>query len=253
MLRWAQLTSLTLEDLSTHTSETFTSDTVLEVLSRCPALQTCRLNVVEWGISSPVAASIVECPCLISLHLVCSGNLATLLRRIFKFLLVPQLRRFGFEGANPDLNTDSDSDFPSFLAASKDPTMCRLEITLAWDIAVSDDLLTLLTSSDVISPFCPALRELVIKQCRSSDDALMHCLKSRLSSEFCERLEDVEVWFAREMQFDILPGLQDFVDAGVRIALYYYPPQADSQFSPWLGLEEARLQLALEGARRSSP
>ncbi|KAJ7762549.1 hypothetical protein B0H16DRAFT_1529184 [Mycena metata] len=258
-LRWAELTSLTLEDLSPHPFDLFTGDSVLKLLSHCPALETCRLSVVDWRTHSPTATSIVECPCLTSLHLVCTGDPAASLQRIFKLLLVPRLRHFALEGTNP---FDIDSDSPYFLAGLKEleslsihssvlhppalfsilrslpPTVHRLEITLSWDSAVSNDILALLTPSDAISPFCPALRELVIKQCTISDEALLHCVKSRLASGFCERLEDVQVWFAREMQFDILPSLQDFVDAGVRIALCYYPPRMGSEFSPWLGLEE---------------
>ncbi|KAJ7762521.1 hypothetical protein B0H16DRAFT_1688121 [Mycena metata] len=191
-------------------------DSVLKLLSHCPALQTCRLSVVEWRPSSPVATSVVECPCLTSLYLMCSGDPAAVLQRIFGFLLVPQLRHFEFEGqATPDSNFDS--DFSSFHAGSKEleslsihssvlqrpafftllrglpPTMRRLEITVSWDFTVSNDILTLLAPIDMISPLCPALREFVIKQCSSSDEALMHCLKSRLASKFCERLEDINI------------------------------------------------------------
>ncbi|KAJ7762539.1 hypothetical protein B0H16DRAFT_1311558, partial [Mycena metata] len=182
-LRWAELTSLALHDPSPHPLDPFTGDSVLKLLSHCPALQT-RLSVVEWRPSSPVVTSVVECPCLTSLHLVCSGDPAAILHQIFKFLLVPQLRHFEFEGqATLDLN--SDSDFSSFHAGLKEleslsihssvlyrpaffsllrglpPTMRRLEITVSWDFTVSNDVLTLLAPIDMISPLCP---ELVIKQ-----------------------------------------------------------------------------------------
>ncbi|KAJ7022051.1 hypothetical protein C8F04DRAFT_1139261 [Mycena alexandri] len=269
-VRWNILTSLTLEDFSLNPP--FTSGRALEVLSRCPELQTCRFNIVDWGTGGPVVGSIVECPSLNSLHLTCSGNPAAILRRIFEFLVVAQLKHLGIQGhGNPDSDSDSDTNFPAFHAASKEfesfsihstvlprqaffavlrslpPTLRRLELTLSSDFAVSDGVLALLTPSEdaVVSPFCPASRELVMKHCSSSNDALMHCIKSRMSAVSYESLEQVKVWFTREMPSDILPDLRDLVDAGLRIALYYHPSRARArtQFSPWLGLEVAHPNL----------
>jgi hypothetical protein len=116
--------------------------------------------------------------------------------------------------------------------------MRRLEITCSWtaEISFDDDTLAILTPSHDLSPRCPALQELIMKDYSTiSDEALRSFIDGRMSSEFCSPLDRVEVQFGREMQFDILPGLRQFTDAGLRVALEYYAPDP-SQFSPWQGL-----------------
>jgi hypothetical protein len=116
--------------------------------------------------------------------------------------------------------------------------MRRLEITCLWtaEISFDDDTLAILTPSHDLSPRCPALQELIMKDHSTiSDEALRSFIDGRMSSEFCSPLDRVEVQFGREMQFDILPGLRQFTDAGLRVALEYYAPDP-SRFSPWQGL-----------------
>jgi hypothetical protein len=138
-----------------------------------------------------------------------------------------------------DISTDTFSTASlADLLRALPPTMRRLEITCVWaaEISFNDDTFAILTPSHDPSPCCPALQELTIKECYViSDEALRSFIDGRMRSELCSPLERVEVQFGRERQFDILPDLQQFTDAGLRVALEY-PAPSPSQFSPWQGL-----------------
>jgi hypothetical protein len=267
-LRWSQLTSLSLEDLVWNSPTTLTSDTALQILSQCPELRICHLTVLDmddWNGESPVIGSIVQCPLLHTLHLVCRGVPAFTLLHMFCRLSLPELRQFQLRGYSSS-ESQSIASFSSFLEASTrlesldistdtfskvslvgllrrlPPSIQRLKIIYTWvppgtDITFDDDILAILTPShDLPSPCCPTLRELIIRHSIAvSDVALLRFITARMTAESCTPLERVDASFGREMQIDILPSLRQFTDAGFRIGLKY-PPSRPSCFSPWLGL-----------------
>jgi hypothetical protein len=117
------------------------------------------------------------------------------------------------------------------------PTVKRLHLGNMWQPAgivaatLDDDVLR--ASPDHPS-FCPALQELEISHCRNvSDEALLHFIISRIP-----KLKRVDVKFDRERQIDILPGLESFVDDGLKVSITHIPPPPQ-QFSPWQGLPDA--------------
>ncbi|KAJ7937449.1 hypothetical protein B0H13DRAFT_2418564, partial [Mycena leptocephala] len=260
-LRWSQLTSLSLEERDWNSLSPLTGDKAVQILSLCPALRTCRLAVVDTEgpyVENPGVASIAECPQLNAMYLCCRGSPDLTLPEMFRRLSLPKLRQLvlrGYGRSEPhiglsfravwmrleslDISTDTFSRASlADLLNSLPPTMRRLDITCVWtaEISFDDDTFAILTPSHDRSPCCPALQELTIKQCYViSDEALWSFIDGRMSSEFCSPLERVEVRFGREMQFDILPGLRQFMDAGLHVALEYAAP-SPSQFSPWQGL-----------------
>ncbi|KAJ7860345.1 hypothetical protein B0H13DRAFT_2073998 [Mycena leptocephala] len=245
-LQWSQLTSLSLEDLIWSSRIGLTSDRVLEILSRCPQLQTCHLAVFDdENVGNTVGGSIIECPLLNSMSLSCRSILASTLP-LFSRLSLSELQQFKLRAYSGSAS-QSMSSFSSFLAVSTrlerldistEPfskaslmdllrrlpqTIRRLDFTCGWatvgvQFPFDDDILAALTPShDVPSPCCPSLRELYIRQCVTvSDAALLRLIKARMTAESCSPLEHVEVRFSR----------------------LEYPASGPSQFSPWLGLND---------------
>ncbi|KAJ6594652.1 hypothetical protein B0H19DRAFT_1009675 [Mycena capillaripes] len=267
-LRWSQLTVLSLEDLIWDSPIGLPSDTALQILSQCPELQTCRLFVLDDLIAESAGVdSIIECPHLTTFYLSCRGNSAYTLQQMFRRLSLPELRHVELRGyTNPesenatsfatflsvatrleslDISTDTFSNASlTTLLRGLPPTMQRLEITHGWhtesiEAPLNDAILALLTPShDLPSPCCPALRELLLRQCISiSDAALLRLIEARMTADSCSTLERVEASFIRQRHDDILPSLQRFIDTGLRIVLVHVPPRP-SQSSPWLGLPE---------------
>ncbi|KAJ7782578.1 hypothetical protein DFH07DRAFT_791200 [Mycena maculata] len=264
-IRWDQLTTLALGlAYGPDHQMTFTSRRAQQILSRCPELRICRLSVCDFSDEEDLGGTIIECPLLNTLELSCIGIPAITLRRMFNRLSLPELRHFKLRG-------DSDPDSPhllsfsSFLAVSTrlesvdiwtntfsgaslvellrglPPTIVRLNITHIWagPITLDEDILVILTASDNLPPCCPALRELLLSQCRDlSDAALMRFINCRMTSESCSPLERVEAEFMRESELDLPARLRPFMDAGLILSLKYAPP-ADVPYSPWLGLDDA--------------
>jgi hypothetical protein len=275
-LRWNQLTALSLQNLGWDSSIALTSDRAVQILSQCHELRTCQLAVVDFDdghVESRAVGAIIECPLLHKMYLVCGGTPAITLHRMFGRLRFPELRAFGLRGFSGPESYNRLS-FSSFLAISTrleslalltdtfskesladllrglPPTMQRLEITDAnasqprWarpdaQDPLDDDLLGLLTPShDLPTICCPALREFIIPQCDTVSDAtLLRFITARMTSESCSPLERVDVLFSRQREFDIFPSIQQFIDAGLRVALKYPAPVlTPPDISPWQGL-----------------
>ncbi|KAJ6507344.1 hypothetical protein C8R47DRAFT_1005702 [Mycena vitilis] len=251
-LRWAQLTVLSVMDTAP-----LGGAQVLELLSRCPKLQTCKLPIQDSA-EGLLADMRVECASMHSLQLRCSHIApGSLLRR----LSLPSLQKLELYGA-ADPQTHSElivNSLVSFLASSMrlecieidaclfskslliqvlrglPPTLRRLRVWepmhFSEEALVDDDFMATLTSSPAI--LCPVLQEVVIPCGRNmSDDALLRFILSRVPI-----LRLIEIKFDRPMQpdFDILSSLQPSVEAGLQAKLHYirYPPP---KFSPWQGL-----------------
>jgi hypothetical protein len=242
---------------------------VLEILARCPKLQTCKLLV--HGPPEGETLFPVPCPCLRALALVCVGTPLYTAGVLLGRLVAPALRDFKLGGlieqpsvfsAEPlvrafaplehlecvsiDTNTFSKAFLKDFLRGLP-RTVRRLEATEPmhmWrpslaEAALDDEVLAVLDERPVLpegTTHCPALEELVIHHCRKvSDEALLRFVLSRAPT-----LRRVDVAFDREREADIMPRLAPFVEAGGKVAMTYItiPPP---QFSPWMGLPDAPL------------
>ncbi|KAJ6458879.1 hypothetical protein C8R47DRAFT_1081544 [Mycena vitilis] len=253
-VRWNQLASLSLGDLDWNSLNTLSTDRALQILSQCPVLTSCRLvlNDNDEDMGNDAVAFIV--------------SPVSTLSRMFRRLSVHGLRKFVLRGFSAP-ETHNTLSFSSFLAAvtqleildiSTDtfskasliellrglPTIQRLEVQHAWlpgvELPFDEDILDILTPSrDESSYCCPALRELVMRQCMTSvsDAALLRLIDARMRVDSCSSLTRVDVAFWRERQVDILPDLRQFQDRGFHVSLQYHSEQP-SGFSPWLGLEE---------------
>ncbi|KAJ7252121.1 hypothetical protein B0H12DRAFT_1118592 [Mycena haematopus] len=261
-LRWDQLTTLSLMGGAWGIGHTQSCQTVLDLLSRCPKLETCKILVHDPP-EVHLPDSIIECPVLHTFNLQSIGAPASTCGRLLSRLSLPRLRDFTMRGQaelGDVISADSlarslsastrleaitiDSD--SFSKASLmdficglPPTIQRLHITdrfHTWsptDGALDDDVLGVLTASQDRPTHCPALKKFVMLHCRKiSDEALRNFIISRVPT-----LEVVDVMFDREQQVDILPSLKSFVEAGLAPSITHIsvtPPQ----FSPWQGLPD---------------
>ncbi|KAJ6490235.1 hypothetical protein C8R47DRAFT_1123877 [Mycena vitilis] len=267
-VRWSQLASLSLKDASWNSPDPLTTGRALHILSRCPVLTSCRMAVYDndESMENPVTGPIVECPHLGAMDLSCASNAASTFPRMFRRLVVPGLRKFVFRGySNPETHSSLSISFflatvtrletldistDTFSKASLTellrglPTIRRLQVQHTWaspgrELAFEDDILDLLTPPhDHPSPCCPALQELIMRQCSAvSDAALLRLINARMTAASCSPLKRVDVEFCRERQVDILPDLRQFQDTGFHISLQYLSVNSSELFSPWIGLD----------------
>ncbi|KAJ7441753.1 hypothetical protein FB451DRAFT_96336 [Mycena latifolia] len=253
-LRWGSLINLSITDTQ-NIEDCLTSETALQILSRCPQLRTCRLlvhdppDIISSGFEEPV----LELSFLHTLDLGC--NTFQTVYRLFGWVSFPQLRNLKLRGMSDDENMP----YVRFLATA--PLIEKLEISNVWfsnpflasflrelpptlrelkisvdpsfDNASFDDefLESLSPSVDFPTPCCPGLQALEIQYSSAiSDAALLRFLESRT-------LKRVVICFHRAMELDIRPELQPLVQNGLHLALMYNPPV--QSFSPWEGLPDA--------------
>ncbi|KAJ7441692.1 hypothetical protein FB451DRAFT_117073 [Mycena latifolia] len=263
-LHWGSLINLSITD--TGIDGFLTSETALQILSRCPQLRTCRLHVdgLPDIVSSRLKEPVLELSFLHTLDLSCD-NFQTVCR-LFGWISFPQLRNLKLRGTSNDGNMPyvrflatapliekleiSNGWFSKLFLASclRDlpPTLCELKISVdpgsdLDDASFDDEFLESLSPSvDFPTPCCPGLQALEI-QCSGaiSDKALLRFLKSRT-------LKRVVICFERAMELDIRPDLQPLVQNGLHLALTYntYNPPVRfnspvRSFSPWEGLPDA--------------
>ncbi|KAJ7933926.1 hypothetical protein B0H13DRAFT_1700784 [Mycena leptocephala] len=272
-LRWDQLTTLSLLGPTWGGGHAQTSEVILELLSKCPKLQTCELLVHDPP-EGYLPGFILECPVLRTFHLHGVGSTLYTSARLLSRLSLPDLRDFALHGPMgpygptepPGSASTVDSLVSSLVPSTRlesigidsdlfskyslmdflrglPPTVRSLHITdmtHTWrphgvDVeALDDDVLATLGVSPNHPKICPALQELVIHNCRIlSDDALRRFIISRIPA-----LTRVEVNFARERQVDILPALQSLVDDDLKLSITHISPPP-LQFSPWQGLPDA--------------
>ncbi|KAJ7442982.1 hypothetical protein FB451DRAFT_1105393 [Mycena latifolia] len=249
-LRWGGLVHLSFTKTRPTPTEVFlTSETALEILSRCPQLRTCCLfihdpdDIVSSGLENPI----LELSFLHTLDLACGTVQAVC--RLFGWVSFPQLRNLKLRGVSENENMP----YVRFLATA--PLIERLEIIHGWlsklflasflrdlppnlhELHISmesfdDEILESFSPSvDLPTPCCPGLQALEIQYaCTISDNALLRFLKSRT-------LKRVVIRFDRAMELDILPQLQSLMQNGLHLALTYTPPR--QSFSPWEGLPDA--------------
>ncbi|KAF7366455.1 hypothetical protein MSAN_00902500 [Mycena sanguinolenta] len=260
-LRWNQLTALSLMGPAAwglvHAQ---TCHVVLDILSRCPKIETCKL-LVQGPPEGDLPHSIVECPCLHTVELMCVGNPLLTAGIVLTRLSLPELRDFKLSGLGELVSVFAGESLVSSLAASArlerisihsntfskpflhdflrglPPTIRYLHITEPvhmWrpsmvEAPLDDEVFGALNAS-----YFPALEELAIHSCRMvSDEALLQFILSRATT-----LKLVDIKFDREREVDIYPHLEPFLEAGGKASITYItliPPQ----FSPWMGLPDA--------------
>ncbi|KAJ6594565.1 hypothetical protein B0H19DRAFT_1056835 [Mycena capillaripes] len=259
-LRWNQLTALSLMGSAWGLSGVHTCQAILEILSKCPKLQTCKMQLQDSPES--LSAHIIECPLLRTLILQCTGDPLQTSCHLLSRLSLPDLRDFTLRGQGGSQALPEDSFVSSLLASTHlesisietptfstsslvnflrgiSPSVRRLRIMAQSDPwgpthgGFDNDILDALTVSPDRPTLCPALQELLMPQCRKvSDEALLRCILSRMPT-----LRRVEANFDREKEIDILPSLQPFVETGLQTTITYIPPP-QLQFSPWQGLPD---------------
>ncbi|KAJ6580844.1 hypothetical protein B0H19DRAFT_1112589 [Mycena capillaripes] len=259
-LHWHGLTDLTIDSSTSETS--ITNEMVLQILSRCPKLRSCKLVVYDNTTAEiPSPHPTVQLQFLHTLELYFGGVVSTILY-LLDHLSLPELHTFilhghadsqssfslapflrfwtHLESLNIDSNTfskstllDSLRNLPSSLRrlSIRDPPYRGQGSELA---SLDDDALVVLASC------CPALKTLHIDYCAAiSDPALLQFITERMSGEPRTRLSRVHVRFDRQLTLDILPSLQPFIETGLDISVIYPLPRPHSTvtpFSPWSGL-----------------
>ncbi|KAF7366550.1 F-box domain-containing protein [Mycena sanguinolenta] len=267
-LRWSQLTAISFVHMGPAWSlgHSQTRQVILDILSRCPKLQSCKL-LVQGPPEGDLPHSNIECPCLHTLELMCDGAPLLTAGSVLTHLSLPELRDFKLSGLGELLSVFAGESLVSSLAASVrlerisihsntfsksslhdflrglPSTIRYLHITEPlhiWrpsivEVALDDEVFAALNAT-----CCPALEELVINSCRKvSDEVLLRFILSRVAT-----LKLVDIKFDREREVDILPHLEPFLEAGGKASITYItliPPR----FSPWMGLPDAPPPLVL--------
>ncbi|KAK7018872.1 hypothetical protein R3P38DRAFT_2978800, partial [Favolaschia claudopus] len=263
-LRWNALTHLSLKPSSWNFQQVLTCETALDILSKCHALRRCQLliqGVSEFQVS-PTDVT-VQSSLLRVLELECHKTpirTSGYLLNHFSHLELEEFSLLGFEDwEDPDNIQDLTSAlvrcpqlrsvviqgdvlskfFLADLIRGLPSTVQRLKMfgVRGWeDDSLDNGVLQVLEASADRPVECPGLRQLILEGAHLiTDDALLHFTVSRSPT-----LRLLDVTFSRERQVDILPNLQQFIDAGLEISLRY-PPQkpAFPQFSPWQGLPDS--------------
>ncbi|KAJ6594656.1 hypothetical protein B0H19DRAFT_1096334 [Mycena capillaripes] len=253
-VHWDRLTDLTVDGRAWETL--LTSDMVVQTLSRCPELRSCKLAVSD---RDPQLLHSVELPFLHTLELD-SGSSATV-PRLLERLSLPGLRNFILHGYADHEGPFSLAPFfdswrlesltihsnsfsrTSLLDTLKNlpPTLRRLSILDVVhgggsELASLDD-----EALVVLAPRCPILETLHISYCAAiSDAALLQFITAKMKGEYRATLRRVQVRFQRQMTLDILPSLAPFIEAGLDVSITYFPLQTTpTPFSPWQGLADA--------------
>ncbi|KAF8133058.1 hypothetical protein K438DRAFT_1998336 [Mycena galopus ATCC 62051] len=217
-LRWDQLVSLCITGDGWAYPLGITSDMALAIFSRCPHLHNCRLLVNDESAVEIPHGTILELPCLRWLHIVSANIPVNRQRGLFSRLLLPELWHLGLHlihgfGASGNIQ----SFFPLF-------TICpRLESAqLNFEIFDKQSLMDLLRTLPPIIQRCPLLRELQLNSCYAlSDQALLLFIIARMAVK-PPTLRRVQVNFTREIQSDIRPDIQPFLDAGLELDATYF-------------------------------
>ncbi|KAJ7253522.1 hypothetical protein C8J57DRAFT_626003 [Mycena rebaudengoi] len=194
----------------------------------------------------------------------------------FEGLRIPALKRFAYRGPKYDGNLPFTSLFSvvnsvesvvidiSGLTADafthcfeRLPSLkrLRLESGQAYDPWSKQGLQTIdnqnptMTINDIfrlLSPslkaphecLCPSLQRIESVRCEPlSDDVVLNFILLR--KEVDHAVNHVAVIFTRQMEFNILPYLKEYIAEGLYISLEYPPPPARVPYSPWEGLEQS--------------
>ncbi|KAJ6493817.1 hypothetical protein DFH09DRAFT_1206939 [Mycena vulgaris] len=268
-LRWDQLTELSFLGPPGAAKSSISSAVALQTISKCPALRSYKLRLVDDP-NAQIQANhpIVEHLSLQTLELYCVGDAAPISKALLGRLALPQLRNFALRGhtTGPEGMTNVHDVLPlsSFLVSSTRleyfqldthglskpalleiipslaPTVKQLQlfaVTHGWeDPAAScfdDEILSVLTPTTGLSPCCPVLQDLYLYCSMVSDAAVLRFITARMAAPTLKR---VVIQFHREMEHDILPDLQPFIESGLDVSITHYAPPSSFILSPWQGL-----------------
>ncbi|KAF7370257.1 hypothetical protein MSAN_00656800 [Mycena sanguinolenta] len=227
---------------------------ILDILARCSRLQTCKVGVVEHE-GEHLQDSIVECLSLHSIEVWCYSSPLDNSGHLLSRLSVPNLQDFTLGGAAVPSNSISllsslatcthlqsisitcemfySHELVDFLRGLP-PTLQCLCIDHQWhpgplSSLLDDNFFVTLETLAVL----PALEELIMVNNRElSDEALLRFIISRMPT-----LRRVDIKFDREMQVDILPSLESFLESGAQVSLTYTTDFC-YDVSPYLGLPD---------------
>ncbi|KAJ7633450.1 hypothetical protein DFH06DRAFT_1337310 [Mycena polygramma] len=245
-LLWSQLTDLTIAGCPSW-GNSLTSGTLLQLLTKCPQLRSCKLPVSDGqgrkatG-NTQLLNPTVELPLLHTLEL--NFNTASM---VINHLSLPQLRKFSLRGRadaqNPfslapllascvrleELSIERNTFRKSTLLdrlRSLPPTLRRLTIfdAVAGMVpgprflpVLDDDALT------VLAQCCPALETFDLIHCTLiSDAAFLQFIVAMMTGRSRPTLTRVDVDFTRFMTFDILPSLAPFIEQGLGVSVRYW-------------------------------
>ncbi|KAJ6493852.1 hypothetical protein DFH09DRAFT_1104393 [Mycena vulgaris] len=261
-LRWSQLTALSITAPPWTITASMTSETILNAISRCPALRKCK-QMVNDGPSAEIQSvhPIREFPFLHTFELHCVSSVASTFKLLLDRLSLPKLQKFTLHGHNAEAALPMETHDPSplnnfFMTSTRleslridtdtftkssllefirrlPPSMQHLRIqdtSRGWPAlltpSLDDEVLAVLTPSPGLPPpHCPRLKTIFVDYCDSiSDAALLRFITARLAPI--------------ESQLDILPSLQPLIQSGLDVSITHLSP-VSSHFSPWLGLSDA--------------
>ncbi|KAK7006029.1 hypothetical protein R3P38DRAFT_3041045 [Favolaschia claudopus] len=263
-LRWNTLTHLSLKPSSWNTQQNLTCETALDILSKCHALRRCQLliqGVAEFQVL-PTDVTI-QSSLLRVFELECYKTPIRTSEYLLNHFSHLELEEFSLVGSADWEDPDNIQDLTSALVRCPQlrsvviqgdvfsrifladlirglpSTVQRLKMfcVRGWDDdSLDNDVLQVLEACADRPVGCPGLRQLILQGVHLiTDDALLHFTVSRSPT-----LRLLDVTFSRERQVDILPNLQQFINAGLEISLRYPPREpAFPQFSPWQGLSDS--------------
>ncbi|KAJ7731304.1 hypothetical protein DFH07DRAFT_847384 [Mycena maculata] len=256
-LHWIQLRSISISE--TWNGETSvpptTSETVLQLLSQCPELRSCRFWIQDDPENhSRAPIHVIEHPLLETFEIECGGDVPSVIHHLFSSLSLPGLRHLKIRGYCDSGTTLSQSPFPIF-PATLDTFDINIEAFPRPSLGevfrgLPDTLRTVRIQdlpphhspvdlrADTLTFLPPGLQELEIRVCSSfSDEQLLRFMQSRMTGGASRTLRRLHVAFSRQIEYDILPELRQFMEEGVRVELTYPPHQKMTNFSPWIGLD----------------
>ncbi|KAJ7646562.1 hypothetical protein FB45DRAFT_998046 [Roridomyces roridus] len=270
-VRWSQLTAFSMSGDPWAISESITlsCDTILAVITMCPALQRCAVIIDDRRPDAEPTTAPFELANLHTLEVFCNGSVDSVFKHFLRRLSFPQLRTFNlrgnasFDGVWETQSVDVLGQFFSeltkleqfsidravFIERSLVEVLSKLPPTL-HDLRIDnfpwgdpdDAILSILAPS--LPPFpCPGLQSLTITNCRNmGDDAVVYFVATRMvlasqgsGSGGVTPLKRIRIKFQRPLERDVMPDLRPFIEGGLKVSIQH---ASSHQSSPWRGLSD---------------
>ena len=270
-VKWAQLTELSLEGNAWSRDSGLSPSRTLQLLSMCPQLVRCRLEVGIREINEELDAPSVRLSKLQSFSIFDAVGLGPAFERLdlpalddiefhtsiwpgsIKTSLFTLLSRLHLPirtmTTDPQIFTKDDFlETLSIVPSLKTLTLKRSLVgsPSPWtegpgtpDVARLDDamLQRLLLPDEQGRCLFPHLNTFeIFSDLTFRDETLLQCIEKRVSSEGVTKLKRVYIQFNRQKGIDILPALSSFIEDGLSIDLCYLAYQQRGPFSPSDGL-----------------
>ncbi|KAJ7062340.1 hypothetical protein C8F01DRAFT_1252163 [Mycena amicta] len=245
-IQYDRLTSLSLGPFSWGSYRPTLED-LLSILLECQRLCCFTIALHEIELDPQAPPMPIECLTLeeLTIHYY-QGHMSPF--RMMNYLSLPALRHLLVFASAPAGN---DEDIPAFerffsistglislyfdgnhlsktmvqnLVRALPPSLQRLAIhqNPSFQI-VDDDFMALMTPDLGSQPVCSGLQDVAIRNCLDlSDVALLKFISAKMNSTYL--LKRLRIKFQRLMEVDILPELQSFVDAGLKLVVEYHDP-----------------------------